>query len=111
MKAFKEKVKELKIVKLQGTYYLGVVEDDIITDAINCAQSFKKIDIERWFRCYNLGDLYEEIKLVRSAGYTVRSFNIKEARHVDQCLLVMEDAKKLALLEVENNYFKEAMEK
>lgn len=36
-------------------------------------------------------------------------FDINEARHVEQCLLIMEDSKKLASQKIENDYFKEAM--
>lgn len=109
MKDFKEKVKELRIIKLQETFYLGIIKDDVLIDAIDCGKSFVKGDITRWFCCYNLGDVYEEMKLVGSAGYTIRPFDIDEARYAEQCLLMMGDSKKLALQQVENDYFKKAM--
>lgn len=72
MKNFKDKVKELRIVRLQETFYLGVAKDDVLVDAIDCGKSFELNDINHWFACYNLGDVYEEVKLAGSAGHTIR---------------------------------------
>lgn len=111
MKNFKEKAKELKVIEFQGTVYLGIMKGDSIVDAVSCGKKLDKNDISRWFRCYNLGDVYEEIKLVGSAGYTVRPFDVEEARQVDQCLLIMEDSKKLAQRQIENDFFLKNMKK
>lgn len=109
MKDFKEKVKELKVVKLHDEVYLGIVKDNTLVDAINCGKQFGKCDIARWFRCYNLNDVYEEVQFAGAMGYTIRPFDLEESRYADQCMLYMEDSKKLALQQIENDYFKKAM--
>ena len=109
MKEFKEKVKELRVVKLQGEVYLGIVKDKTLIDAIGCGSKFSKDDIVRWFSRYNVNDVYEEVQFAGAMGYTIRPFNLEESRHADQCLLCMEDSKKLALHQAQNDYFKKAM--
>ena len=112
MEKLKEKIKELKIVKVNGTIYLGIIKDDALIEAVEtCENDFELSDIRNWFCRYNVNEVFDEIKLVGSTGYTVRKFNIEERRYAEQCLVMMDDAKKLALKQIENNYFYSAMKK
>jgi len=112
MDKLKEKVKELKIVKVNGTIYLGIIKDDALIEAVECDEDgFERTDIRYWFCRYYMNELIDEIKLVGATGYTARKFNIEENRYLELCLVMMDDAKKLALKEVEKDYFFKSMKK
>jgi len=113
MKEFEAMVRKLRIIRIQGRAYLGVIkgsgDDKFITDAVDCGRGFSKKDIARWLKCYNLNTTYEDIQLVGATGYTVQPFDEDDTLRATQCLIAMELAKKLALRQLENEYFEEAM--
>lgn len=88
--------KDLSIVRIDGSAYLGVVAGEILEDSV-CYDSFAN-----YVGCYNVGDIADR-KII--GDKMVRNLLAKEVMEYEIAVSVMEQAKIRAPGDMENKLF------
>jgi len=103
-------MKELRGIKVNGTYYIGRVEEGKIVDALDCQNSVDASDLRRWLRQDNIGEL-ETITLSTGQGFTEKPLNKELTRQLGGYVAEFNEIKATALQVVQNDQFRERYER
>ncbi len=90
---------KLVVVKVGGETYLGVLEGNKITWAID----FGEYRISHWFQSANIAEL--SIIEIVNQGYSQRQLSRVEKLEVDRCITLMGRVKNYSLRYYENDLF------
>jgi hypothetical protein len=94
-----EAAEKLAIIKIAGETYLGVLEGNKVTWAMD----FKEYKISHWFQSANTAEL-TEIEMVNQ-GHSLRQLSKVEKLEVDRCTALMRRVKTYSMRYYENDLF------
>lgn len=111
MTELKEKARKLVWVKIDGDAYIGIFNDNVVTDAIPCdPDNANYTSIEEWIQWANQHEL-DNIEMYGKLRYSVTQLDQSCANYLERALLVMEQTKRTMIANMENREFKTAMRK
>ena len=100
-------MKELKIIAVGKTHYLGKVKDGKIVDALDCQESVESNDLRLWLAAENVGDL-ETVTLSSNQGFTEKPLNKELCRNLAAYIAEFDAIKETALQVLQNEQFEAA---
>jgi hypothetical protein len=99
----------MKVVKVDGTVYLGEVAEGKVVDAISLAGSSLSTELSmivfaNYFMAQNLGDLVT-MEFGATSAFASRDLNAMEKHNFGNAEFAMKTSKLLAVRDLENMYF------
>lgn len=103
-------MENLVIIKTSSTNWLCELLDNkdktILLKAVDIKEYSIPKQIDAWICLNNLGEL-STVKLSKTEGYSVKELNKKDKIYLKERCAEMEEIKKTAIHQLENDYFKD----